>query len=95
MDNKKLLGALGILAVIIVIVLVLALPKSNLLSNVPLSVEAQPTGPKVVAQVPLDGQRLDTTNPRRFRFNLTRIWINPRRATHSRCSIMGELFLVN
>ena len=63
MDNKKLLGALGILAIIIGIVLALALPKNILLSNSPLPIEPQPTGPKVVAQNPVDGQRLDLSAP--------------------------------
>ncbi len=69
MDNKKLLGALGILAVIIVIILALALPKGITLSNAPLPIEAQPTGPQVVAQNPVDGQRLDLSAPIQIQFD--------------------------
>ncbi len=69
MDNKKLLGALGILAVIIGIVLALAFPKNILLSNAPLPIEPQPTGPQVVAQNPVDGERLDLSAPIQIQFD--------------------------
>ncbi len=57
MDNKKLLRAVGIL---VIIVLVLSLAASIFSDRTTsLSIETQPTGPQVIAQDPVDGQRLD------------------------------------
>ncbi|MDO9301408.1 MAG: Ig-like domain-containing protein, partial [Anaerolineales bacterium] len=69
MDNKKLLRALGILAVIVGIALALALSKSIFLDNASLSIEAQPTGPQIIAQTPVDGQRLDLSAPIEIQFD--------------------------
>ncbi len=56
MDNKKLLRALGILAFI---VLAFSLTTSVFFNNTSLSIESQQTGPRVIAQNPMEGQRLD------------------------------------
>jgi len=56
MDNKKLLRALGIL---VVIVLALSLATSIFSEHSPILMKTQPTGPRVIAQNPIEGQRLD------------------------------------
>jgi hypothetical protein len=56
MDNKNLLRAAGIL---VVIVLVLSLATSIFSNSTFPSTETQPTGPRVIAQDPVEGQRLD------------------------------------
>ena len=56
MDNKNLLRAAGIL---VVIVLVLSLATSIFSNRTSFSTEAQPAGPRVIAQDPVEGQRLD------------------------------------
>jgi len=62
MNNKNLLRALGILAIIISLALAaLGLSKSNFFNKPSLSIKPQPTGPRVVAQTPIEGQRLDAT----------------------------------
>jgi uncharacterized protein YfaS (alpha-2-macroglobulin family) len=69
MDNNKLLRALGILAAIVGIILALALSKNILSGTQSLSIEAQPTGPSVVAQTPTDGQRLELSAPIQIQFD--------------------------
>jgi alpha-2-macroglobulin len=69
MENKKLLRALGILAVIVIIVVALALSKRTSSSNASLSIQPQATGPRVVAQTPMDGQRLDLSSPIQIQFD--------------------------
>jgi uncharacterized protein YfaS (alpha-2-macroglobulin family) len=59
-NNKNLWLALGILA-IIVLAFVIAISVFN--NNVSPSIEAQPTGPRVVGQVPAEGQRLGLSTP--------------------------------
>ncbi|MBI5952221.1 MAG: Ig-like domain-containing protein [Chloroflexi bacterium] len=60
MENKKLLGALGILGVIIVAVVVAAgLFISNKAATP--SIKPQPAGPRVIGQVPAEGERLDAS----------------------------------
>ena len=57
MDNKKTLRALGILTII---VLALSLTTSIFSNNTLFSTDTpQPTGPRVIAQNPIKGQRLD------------------------------------
>ena len=59
MENKKLLGALGILGVIVVAVIVAAGLFFN--NKATPSIKPQPAGPRVIAQVPAEGERLDAT----------------------------------
>jgi uncharacterized protein YfaS (alpha-2-macroglobulin family) len=66
MNNKKILRALGIL---VAIVLALVLSKSIFYDNAPLSIKPQPTGPHVVAQNPMEGQRLDLSAPIKIQFD--------------------------
>lgn len=60
MENKKLLGALGILGVIVVAVIVAAGLFLKNKAATP-SIKPQPAGPRVVAQVPAEGERLDAS----------------------------------
>ncbi len=66
MNNKRLLRILGVLVIIAV---ALVLSKSVFLDNAPLSIKAQPTGPSVVAQNPMEGQRLDLSAPIEITFD--------------------------
>lgn len=66
MNNKKLLRALGIL---VSLALVFALSKSIFSGNAPLSIEVQPTGPRVIAQNPMEGQRLDLSSAIEIKFD--------------------------
>ena len=59
MNNKPFLRALGILAIL---VLAFVLTTSIFFDNTPLSIEAEPTGPQVIAQNPIEGQRLDLSS---------------------------------
>ncbi len=61
MENKKLLGALGILGVIVVAVIVAAGLFFN--NKATPSIKPQPAGPRVIAQVPAEGERLDLSAP--------------------------------
>ncbi len=69
MDNKKLLRALGILAIIVGIALALALSKRAFLDNASPSIKPQQTGPQVIAQDPVEGQRLDLSAPIQIQFD--------------------------
>jgi len=65
MNNKKLLRGLG---VIVIFALVFVLTKS-IFDSKSLSIKAQPTGPHVVAQNPIEGQRLDLSSPIEIKFD--------------------------
>ena len=69
MENKQLLRALGILTIIVGIALALVFSKSIFFNNDSLSVKPQPTGPQVIAQNPMDGQRLDLSAPIEIQFD--------------------------
>jgi hypothetical protein len=66
MNNKRLLRILGVLVIIGV---ALVLSKSVFIDNAPLSIKAQPTGPGVVAQNPMEGGRLDLSAPIEITFD--------------------------
>jgi hypothetical protein len=66
MNNKRLLRILGVLVIIAV---ALVLSKSVFIDNAPLSIEVQLTGPSVVAQNPVEGQRLDLSAPIEITFD--------------------------
>ena len=66
MNNKKLLRGLGVL---VILALAFALSKSIFFDSAPLSIEAQPTGPRVIAQNPIEGQRLDLSSPIEITFD--------------------------
>jgi len=66
MNNKRLLQMLGVL---IIIALALALSKSVFLDSASLSIKSQPTGPSVVAQNPIEGQRLELSSPIEITFD--------------------------
>jgi uncharacterized protein YfaS (alpha-2-macroglobulin family) len=60
MNKKQLLHVLGVLLVIIMLAFVLT--KSIYFDNASLSIESQPTGLRVIAQNPIEGQRLDLSS---------------------------------
>jgi hypothetical protein len=68
MENKKLLGALGILGVIIAAVIVAAGLFITDKAAAP-SIEPQPAAPRVIAQVPARGERLDLSAPIQIQFD--------------------------
>ncbi|MBK7316240.1 hypothetical protein [Candidatus Villigracilis affinis] len=66
MNNQKLLRIFGGL---IILVLAFVLTKSIFFNNAPLSIEAEPTGPQVIAQNPIEGQRLTLEPSIQFTFD--------------------------
>ncbi len=66
MNNKTLLRGLGFL---LIAALAFILSTSVFIDNAPLSIEAQATGPRVIAQDPMDGQRLDLSSSIEIKFN--------------------------
>jgi hypothetical protein len=60
MNNKKLLRGLGVL---VIAVLALSLTKSIFFNSASLSIAAQASGPRVISQNPIEGQRLDLSSP--------------------------------
>ncbi|MCE9645317.1 MAG: Ig-like domain-containing protein [Chloroflexi bacterium] len=66
MNNKKLLRLLGAL---LILALLFTISTSIFLENAPLSIEKEPTGLQVVAQEPIEGQRLDLAPSMVFTFD--------------------------
>ncbi len=66
MNNKQLLRVVG---AILLIALVVVLIKVTFFKDTSLSVESQPTGPQVIAQNPIEGQRLDLSSPMEIKFD--------------------------
>jgi uncharacterized protein YfaS (alpha-2-macroglobulin family) len=65
MSNKKLLGALGILAVIVLV----AIGASIYFKKASPSIKPQAAAPRVIAQVPSEGERLDLSTPIQIQFD--------------------------
>jgi uncharacterized protein YfaS (alpha-2-macroglobulin family) len=65
MNNKKILRMTGI---IVTLVLAIVLP-INIFSKPSLSIGAQTSGPRIITQSPLDGQRLELSSPIQITFD--------------------------
>ncbi|MBI5353104.1 MAG: Ig-like domain-containing protein [Chloroflexi bacterium] len=66
MNNKQLFRVLGIL---VIGALAFLLTKSVFFNNTPLTIAAQPTGPQVISQEPIEGQRLELSSSIEFTFD--------------------------
>ncbi len=67
--NQKLLSALGIFTVIVGIALALAFSKNIFSNRASLSIQPQATGPRVVAQIPAEGERLELSDSIQIQFD--------------------------
>jgi len=66
MKNQKTLRIIGVIAIF---ALAFVLTKSIFFNNAPLSIDAEPTGPQVIAQNPIEGQRLTLEPSIQFTFD--------------------------